>query len=915
MDDPESSPPPRKRQRMSSPTYDEQVDLSQDDIAAFDQIEHKLSQSKSRSHSPQKLSLSAKEKRQRAIEEALRANHQPKGKENKHRRGLSSASPSKASAFSSQPRLDLDSENPFTGPDTNPPLASIYPSFRRATASIAVPQNFKSASNLEFDLPSSSQSQPRSPLPEAPPEQDYSAWFAPLQDTTLPPTANLFASASALPLFSSASGLHSGDGLDDAIGGLLPIIGFSKASRKGVLIPSAAALKEAEQKIREWQEGDPDPEAPILPAAPVSSHGRSRALSSGVADSPLTLNTPDTPSPAGMGFGRASLGGAITSFASPLQARSKVKPFSSPLLKKQAPSTQLPTFTSSPLNPARSSGSGFTPALAAHATQQPHPFASTPLNAFITPSLSSTTGTSGPGVILSTPMRPSLGVTPRAFGRSMPAKFVTPFKPGMRPGEAGRAALESPSKPPPPAKLLHAPTSASAFQSNPAKPVEAKDTTRWKAFNVSPPQERQTLFTCGLIPQTYDSDELEVMGINFTEISQITPVTALYYSFHTTSTTPTSQPVDLLGPTAALEQLLAKGCTLVTKPWVDNHWAMVLWKLAGMVCLDPERESDGHNKRWCWTSMTDDGVPIEPFPELEVTDGWYRLKARVDESLARAARRGVLKVGRKIAIARARLSSERKDPMEILEAYNSTHLVISGNSSHLAPWHAKLGFRNGPCISTLHHLNGDGGQVAAMAIVIIKAYPVAFIEFIENEDGTKTREGPRNENEENRVNEQWRQSRREIEASKLRAEHDKRMSVLEGYADRLERRAGPRFAPGEDDSEPGNIDDLYDELENSAQAAGVISRVSAYEAGWLARYIRERSVQSREAVGEEIEQELQKTFPSREVRNFRVLIVKDAYSNKRPSHRQAQLTVWDALGLSLSEGSKGGSFETGQRFM
>jgi breast cancer 2 susceptibility protein len=58
--------------------------------------------------------------------------------------------------------------------------------------------------------------------------------------------------------------------------------------------------------------------------------------------------------------------------------------------------------------------------------------------------------------------------------------------------------------------------------------------------------------------------------------------------------------------------------------------------------------------------------------------------------------------------------------MEILDAYNSTRLVISGNSSHLAPWHAKLGFQTGPCISTLHHLNGDGGHVAVMAIVVIK---------------------------------------------------------------------------------------------------------------------------------------------------------------------------------------------------
>jgi len=112
--------------------------------------------------------------------------------------------------------------------------------------------------------------------------------------------------------------------------------------------------------------------------------------------------------------------------------------------------------------------------------------------------------------------------------------------------------------------------------------------------------------------------------------------------------------------------------------------------------------------------------------------------------------------------------------MEILDAYNSTRLVISGNSSHLAPWHTKLGFQTGPCISTLNHLNGDGGLVAVMAIAVIKVrfvfvvwefelltrklqtYPLAFIEFIEEEDGSKRREGPRSQNDEAQVNEKWR---------------------------------------------------------------------------------------------------------------------------------------------------------------
>jgi breast cancer 2 susceptibility protein len=102
------------------------------------------------------------------------------------------------------------------------------------------------------------------------------------------------------------------------------------------------------------------------------------------------------------------------------------------------------------------------------------------------------------------------------------------------------------------------------------------------------------------------------------------------------------------------------------------------------------------------------------------------------------------------------------------------------------------------------------------------------------------------------------------------------MNILEGYADRLERRAGPRFCPGEDgifvhfhpeikltlrrrplDSAPDCIDNLYDELDDPSSAAKVITGVTADEAGWLAKYIREKSLRDREAAGEEVEQELQ----------------------------------------------------------
>lgn len=96
------------------------------------------------------------------------------------------------------------------------------------------------------------------------------------------------------------------------------------------------------------------------------------------------------------------------------------------------------------------------------------------------------------------------------------------------------------------------------------------------------------------------------MRRNIHELKQITPTLATYYSFHTTSAILPSlvdEIPQVLGPAAALEELLNLGCSLATKPWVDNHWALILWKLAGMVALDPESENDSSTRRWCWREV------------------------------------------------------------------------------------------------------------------------------------------------------------------------------------------------------------------------------------------------------------------------------------------------------------------------
>lgn len=292
-----------------------------------------------------------------------------------------------------------------------------------------------------------------------------------------------------------------------------------------------------------------------------------------------------------------------------------------------------------------------------------------------------------------------------------------------------------------------------------------------------------------------------------------------------------------LGVDAALRHLREKGCKLVTKEWVDNHWGFILWKLASLVCACPslfeekwnydevirqllyryvpyhtlaksyltlfcryERElnlaerppirliTEGDTSAarpmvLCIASVTpgedsvdENGEVVEGLPTLDVTDGWYKVRATVDVPMARAVKRGLLKIGTKIAVSGARVSlpgtrllrwSEShflqlqggKDGMEPLAAYTKVHLELHGNSSTLARWDAKLGFRPTPFIATLRSLSGDGGPVMLMDIVVTKLFPIGYIEM--REDGERA--SPMCEAEERQAADAWKVSFRHLQ--------------------------------------------------------------------------------------------------------------------------------------------------------
>jgi hypothetical protein len=103
------------------------------------------------------------------------------------------------------------------------------------------------------------------------------------------------------------------------------------------------------------------------------------------------------------------------------------------------------------------------------------------------------------------------------------------------------------------------------------------------------------------------------------------------------------------------------------------------------------------------------------------------------------------------------------------------------------------------------------------------------------------------------------QRRYQLEASKLRETHEKKIARYEGYLDRLERKAAAssgHFLPKEDEYAPDHIDAYYDQLEYPDSAAKCLSRISARDAGWLALHIRKESERARERVSEDVEKEM-----------------------------------------------------------
>ncbi|NXB71850.1 BRCA2 protein, partial [Donacobius atricapilla] len=261
---------------------------------------------------------------------------------------------------------------------------------------------------------------------------------------------------------------------------------------------------------------------------------------------------------------------------------------------------------------------------------------------------------------------------------------------------------------------------------------------------------------------------------------------------------------------------------LITEAWVYNHYRWIVWKLAAMEvsfphefanrCLTPEMvllqlkyrydlevdkskrsaikkimerdDAAGKTLVLCISKIISLNTVVSPSSSnknmeskkaaalVEVTDGWYGIRALLDPPLRAFLDRRRLTVGQKIIVHGAELVGPQNGCTP-LEAPDSLMLKISANSTRRVRWHTKLGFHRDPrpFPLPLSSLYSEGGAVGCIDVVIQRTYPIQWME--KTSAGSYVFRNSRAEEREAAKHAEDQQKKLEALFAKIQAEYEK----------------------------------------------------------------------------------------------------------------------------------------------
>ncbi|KAL7136117.1 hypothetical protein ABFS83_10G008000 [Erythranthe nasuta] len=258
-------------------------------------------------------------------------------------------------------------------------------------------------------------------------------------------------------------------------------------------------------------------------------------------------------------------------------------------------------------------------------------------------------------------------------------------------------------------------------------------------------------------------------------VRKMNPIAAASYTFAS------EVPADCIGPEAFYCMLSQSGASVqhMTKEWVSNHYKWIVWKLASYERCYPakfagklltvsnvleelryryEREvNHGHRSsikkildgdappssmmvlcisfvgKGCYPECGNQPVSLEQdgndrASQVELTDGWYAVKARLDELLSQKLTSGKLFLGQKLRIWGARFCGWN-GPVSPFEASQTVSLVLHTNGTYRCHWAERLGFckRVGLPLA-FRCIKGTGGAVPSTLVGVTRIYPVLYRE-------------------------------------------------------------------------------------------------------------------------------------------------------------------------------------------
>ncbi|XP_073518613.1 breast cancer type 2 susceptibility protein isoform X2 [Phyllobates terribilis] len=292
---------------------------------------------------------------------------------------------------------------------------------------------------------------------------------------------------------------------------------------------------------------------------------------------------------------------------------------------------------------------------------------------------------------------------------------------------------------------------------------------------------------------------------------------------------------------------------LISPEWVYNHYRWIVWKLAAMEvmfprifasrCLTLDRlllqlkyrydiEIDKCQRSAVRKIMERDDSPaktmvlciskililentetsdVRPTSAIiEVTDGWYGIKAILDPALTSLLKKGRMFVGQKIMVQGAELVGS-DDACSPLEAPESLMLKIAGNSTRPARWHATLGYFRDPrpfCLR-LSSLLAEGGVVGCVDVLLQRIYPMQWMEKMAN--GTYVFRNERAEVKEAERHSAKQQRNLEVLFVKIQEEYEKKEVCAQKKRPRCQTLSEPQIHNLQDGAE------LYEALQNEPE--------------------------------------------------------------------------------------------------